>query len=75
MNISIQIGSYILLVALSQKYQLSPSALKVIVSTMAACAYVVRGNQLISSLVAVCDSQNELERFGNKTLKAILCIP
>ena len=75
MNISIQIGSYILLVALSQKYQLSPSALKVIVSTMAACAHVVRGNHLINSLVAVCDSQNELERFSDKTLKAILRVP
>jgi U3 small nucleolar RNA-associated protein 10 len=74
-GIVIQLASYILLVALSQKYQFSPSALKIIVSTMAACAHMVRGDQLISSLVAVCGSQNELERFTDKTLKAILHIP
>ena len=74
-SIFIQIGSYILLVALSQKCQLSPSALKLIVNAMAACAHMVRGNQFISSLVAVCDSQNELERFSDTTSKAILRIP
>ncbi|KAF8797612.1 hypothetical protein BYT27DRAFT_7204423 [Phlegmacium glaucopus] len=69
------LGSYILLVALSQKYQFSTSTLKVIVSTMVACAHMVRGDQLISSLVAMCDSQDELERLSDKTLKAILRIP
>jgi U3 small nucleolar RNA-associated protein 10 len=42
---------------------------------MSACAHLVRGDQLISSLVAVCDSQIELERFSDKTMKAILRIP
>ncbi|KAF8154101.1 hypothetical protein B0H34DRAFT_800000 [Crassisporium funariophilum] len=69
------LGSYILLASLSQKCELSPAALKVIVGAMAGCASSVRGDQFVSSLVAVCEPQKELERFTDGTLKSILRIP
>lgn len=69
-----QLGSYILLASLSQKCEMSPSALKVIVGAVASCAEVVRGDQFISSVIAICEPQPELERLTEGTLKAILRI-
>ncbi|KAF8966928.1 armadillo-type protein [Flammula alnicola] len=69
------IGSYILLASLSQKCELSSSALKVVVGSMAPCAHVVRGDQFISSLIAICEPQPELEGFTDGTLKTMLRIP
>ena len=51
-----------------------PSALKVIVGAVASCAEVVRGDQFISSVIAICEPQPELERLTEGTLKAILRI-
>jgi U3 small nucleolar RNA-associated protein 10 len=69
-----ELGSYILLASLSQKCEMSPSALKVIVGAVASCAEVVRGDQFVSSVIAICEPQPELERLTAATLKAILRI-
>ncbi|KAF4611649.1 hypothetical protein D9613_003824 [Agrocybe pediades] len=66
------LGSYILLASLGKKCELSPAALKVILSAVASCAHVVSANQFVNSLVAICESQPELEEFSGATLKAIL---
>lgn len=68
------LGSYILLAALSQKYQIAAPALKVIVGGMARCAHQVSTKQFLGSLVAVCEPQSELECFSDKTIKALLRI-
>ncbi|KAF9553866.1 hypothetical protein CPC08DRAFT_672807 [Agrocybe pediades] len=66
------LGSYILLASLGKKCELSPAALKVVLSAVASCAHVVIANQFVNSLVAICESQPELEVFSDATLKAIL---
>jgi U3 small nucleolar RNA-associated protein 10 len=68
------LGSFILLATLSQKCQLSSDALKLIVGSMASCAHVVRGDQFISSLVAVCQPQLEIEDFTLATFKYIVAL-
>ncbi|KAJ3515006.1 hypothetical protein NLJ89_g2035 [Agrocybe chaxingu] len=69
------LGSYILFSALSKKCELSPSALNVIVSSMASSAQAVNPDQFVNSLVAVCEAQLELERLSDKTMDAILRLP
>ncbi|KJA17838.1 hypothetical protein HYPSUDRAFT_191636 [Hypholoma sublateritium FD-334 SS-4] len=69
------IGSYILLASLSQKCQMSPAALKISVNSMTVCAHVVRGEQYISALIAVCQPQPILDEFSGSTLKALLKLP
>lgn len=69
------IGSYILLASLSQKCQMSPAALKIAVNSMTVCAHVVRGEQYISALTAVCQPQPVLDEFSGSTLKALLKLP
>jgi U3 small nucleolar RNA-associated protein 10 len=69
------LGSYILLASLSQKCELSPSALKVVINSMAVCAHLVRGDQFMNSMVAVCESQPALDEFSDKTVKILLQLP
>ncbi|PPR01672.1 hypothetical protein CVT24_001501 [Panaeolus cyanescens] len=69
------LGSYILLVALSEKCELAPAALKVIIGAMTSCAEYVRGEQLVNSLLAVCEPQETLEKLSDGSVKALLSIP
>ncbi|PPQ90282.1 hypothetical protein CVT25_013107 [Psilocybe cyanescens] len=68
------LGSYILLATLSTRCELSSSALKAIVGVMSACAHAVQGNQFVSSLIAICKAQPEVEKFTDGTLSAMLHI-
>ena len=72
--LSRQLGSYILLSTLSQKCELAPAALKAVVAAMSACAQVVRPDQFMKSMIAVCGPQDELDGFTDGTLKALLRI-
>lgn len=69
------IGSYILLASLSQKCQISPAALKIVVNSMSICAHVVRADHYTSALIAVCQGQATLDEFSGSTLKAMLTLP
>ena len=68
------LGSYILLASLSQKCQLSSDALKLIVGSMASCAHAVPADHFISSLVAVCQPQPEIEDFTSATFKHLVAL-
>ncbi len=71
----LQLGSYILLASLSQKCQLSPAALNVVVGSIVSSSYVVREDQLVYTLVAVCEPQDALKKFPDDVVKNILRIP
>lgn len=71
----LQLGSFILLSALSLKCDLSASALKVIVGSMASCASAVETKQFLSAAIAVCEPQSELQALSGSTVKAILKLP
>jgi len=75
LKFSLQLGSFILLSALSLKCDLSASALKVIVGSMASCASAVETKQFLSATIAVCEPQSELQAFSGSTVKAILKLP
>ncbi len=42
---------------------------------MTICAHVVRGEQYVSALIAVCEPQSVLDEFSDSTLKALLKLP
>ncbi|KAF9480276.1 hypothetical protein BDN70DRAFT_905831 [Pholiota conissans] len=69
------VGSYILLASLSQKCELSPSALNVVIDAMAVCAHTVRGDQFVNTIVAVCASQQALDAFSDNAFKILLDLP
>jgi U3 small nucleolar RNA-associated protein 10 len=70
-----QLGSYILLSALSQKCHLTPKAVKAIIGAMAGCAHQVETRQFINAAISVCEPQAELDHFSNSTVKHILRLP
>ncbi|KXN83997.1 U3 small nucleolar RNA-associated protein 10 [Leucoagaricus sp. SymC.cos] len=69
------LGSFILLSALSQKCELSASALKVIIGSMASCTSVIATKQFISATIAVCEPQTELDSLSSSTIKTIFQLP
>lgn len=66
------LGSYILLASLSHKIELSPSALKVIVASMAKSARHVQARQFVSAVVSVCAPQAEMEEFSDSGVRTIV---
>ncbi|KAF6741372.1 hypothetical protein DFP72DRAFT_995311 [Ephemerocybe angulata] len=71
----LQLGSYVLLAALSQKTDLAPSVVKSIVGAMAGAAQHVSTDQFVSALVAFCQGQTQLEKVSESTVKALLQLP
>lgn len=70
-----QLGSYILLASLSQKCKFSPAALQVVVGEIVSAFHLVRPDQLVQTLVAVCGPQDVLEKLPGEVVKGILGIP
>lgn len=64
-----------LLAALSQKCDLAPKALEVVVASMAACAKWVMTEQFLNALVVVCQPQEELQRFSEGVVKNVVNLP
>jgi len=69
-----KLGSYILLASLSQKCKFSPVALQVVVAEVVSASHLVRTDQLVQTLVAVCGPQDVLEKLPNEVIKNILGI-
>ena len=70
-----KLGSYILLASLSQKCKFSPAALQVVVGEIVSAFHLVRPDQLVQTLVAVCGPQDILEKLPSEVVKGILGIP
>ena len=67
-----QLGSYVLLSALSRKCCLAPKALGSIIGSMASCANRVKTQQFISAAVSVCEPQDEVDSLSDATINSIL---
>ncbi|RDB23790.1 U3 small nucleolar RNA-associated protein 10 [Hypsizygus marmoreus] len=68
------LGTYILLTSLSQKCQIAPAALNIILGAMANCTNQISAKQFTNAALCVCEPQVELESFSDGTLKSILQI-
>ncbi|KAJ7701560.1 hypothetical protein B0H17DRAFT_1195339 [Mycena rosella] len=69
------LGSYILISALAQVCQLTPTALRTIINTMANCARRVATKQFVNAVVSVCEAQEQLDTFTDGTGKTVLRLP
>ena len=73
-----QLGSFLILAALSQKNHLTTKAVKSLLTTVAGCADLVTPKQLVRTLVTICAPQVVLEKLPNsvvKTLTGLPCVP
>ncbi|KAF9526013.1 hypothetical protein CPB83DRAFT_877003 [Crepidotus variabilis] len=68
------LGSNILLAALSRKCEISTAALKLVINAMVSSAHTIQEDQLVDSLVAVCEPQDELPTFSEEMLEKMLSI-
>lgn len=70
-----QLGSFLVLAAISQKARLTPKAVKSILTAVVGCAERVSPKQLIRTLVGICAPQDQLEKLPSSVVKALLTIP
>lgn len=70
-----KLGSYILLASLSQKCELSPAALQVVVGEIVSASHSVRTDQFVQTLIAVFAPQDPLEKLPSEVVKSILKMP
>ena len=67
-----QLGSFLVLAAISQKTHLTSKGVKSILVAIAGCAERVSPKQLVRTLVSVCASQDQLEKMPGAVVKTLL---
>lgn len=70
-----QLGSLLVIAALSQKCRITPKVLKAILSTVASCAQQVSAKQFVRTLLCICAPQDTLEKFPRSLVTAIMRLP
>lgn len=71
----VQLGSYLVLAAISQKTHLTANAVKSILVAAADCAERVSPKQLVRTLVSICAPQEQLDRLSSSVIKTLVAIP
>ena len=74
----IQLGSFVLLAALSQKCQFTPAATKTIASGMVHCvsaSMVVDAHQLVTALLSFLSGQETLNDLPNNCIDEFISLP
>ncbi|KAJ8482003.1 hypothetical protein ONZ51_g5640 [Trametes cubensis] len=69
------LGSYLILAAISQKTNITPSAIKSIMHAIVDCAERVSPKQLVRTLVSIVAPQDQLERLPKGVVKRVISIP